>query len=60
WSQVSVTNLNKARKLRARKASKARADQNAVAFGRTREEKALDKAQRVQADAKLDDHKRTR
>ena len=37
-------NLNKARKARARAAAKARADENAVKFGRTKAERAAEKA----------------
>lgn len=39
-------NLNKFRKEKARTESKARADQNAVAFGRTKAEKDLAKKQK--------------
>ncbi|MEO9827319.1 MAG: DUF4169 family protein [Paracoccaceae bacterium] len=57
---MSVTNLNKARKTRARKNAKARAAENAVAFGRTKTEKAADLAQKAKSEARVDDHKRER
>lgn len=38
-------NLNKARKARARVAKRAQADANAVAFGRTKAEKAADRGE---------------
>ena len=51
-------NLNKARKARARDAAKKRADQNAVAFGRTKAEKDAGKALADQAATRLDQHRR--
>ncbi|UWQ34391.1 DUF4169 family protein [Leisingera sp. M527] len=51
-------NLNRYRKEKARAGKKARADQNAVTFGRTKAEKELDKARNVQDVRRLDDHKR--
>ena len=51
-------NLNKVRKERARAAKRAQADQNAVAFGRTKAEKALDQAKTEKAAKLLDGHKR--
>ncbi|SCZ58555.1 DUF4169 family protein [Epibacterium ulvae] len=52
-------NLNRFRKQKARAEKKARADQNAVTFGRTKAEKDLDKARNVQSLHKLDQHKRS-
>ncbi|KIC27236.1 DUF4169 family protein [Leisingera sp. ANG-M6] len=51
-------NLNRYRKEKARAEKKARADQNAVTFGRTKAEKNLDKARNAQDARRLDDHKR--
>ena len=51
-------NLNKVRKERARAAKRAQADQNAVAYGRTKAEKAQDQAKADQAAKRLDGHKR--
>lgn len=51
-------NLNRFRKEKARAEKKARADQNAVAFGRTKAEKDLDKARKAQDVRHLDGHKR--
>ncbi len=51
-------NLNKARKARARADKKAKADENAVAFGRTKAQKDADKAQTALGNRKLDGHKR--
>jgi len=52
-------NLNRFRKQKARAEKKARADQNAVTFGRTKAEKDLDNARNVQSIHKLDQHKRS-
>ncbi|NVK12716.1 MAG: DUF4169 family protein [Rhodobacteraceae bacterium] len=51
-------NLNRYRKEKARAEDKARADRNAVTFGRTKAEKDLDKARNAQDARRLDDHKR--
>ena len=51
-------NLNRVRKEKARAEAKARADQNAVKFGRTKAEKELDKARAEQAAARLDQHRK--
>ncbi|MFS4583122.1 DUF4169 family protein [Phaeobacter sp. C3_T13_0] len=51
-------NLNRYRKNKALAEKKARADQNSVAFGRTKAEKELDKARNAQDVKRLDDHKR--
>lgn len=53
-----VVNLNKARKSRARAGDKARADANAVKFGRTKAEKDLEKARAEKARRDLDGHER--
>ncbi|UWQ23292.1 DUF4169 family protein [Leisingera aquaemixtae] len=51
-------NLNRYRKEKARAQKKARADRNAVTFGRTKAEKDLDKARNAQEVKRLDEHKR--
>ncbi|MFK7744387.1 MAG: DUF4169 family protein [Roseobacter sp.] len=51
-------NLNKVRKTRARAEKRARADENAVKFGRNKPEKAADDAQKRKAVHHLDAHKR--
>lgn len=51
-------NLNRFRKQKARAEKKARADQNAVKFGRTKAEKQLDRAKAQKAQRDLDGKKR--
>ena len=51
-------NLNKVRKDRARAEKKARADRNAVVFGRSKAEKSAARAQEEKAARDLDGHKR--
>jgi hypothetical protein len=51
-------NLNRVRKEKARAAKKARADENAVKFGRTKPEKELEKARAEQARKTLDAHRK--
>jgi len=51
-------NLNRFRKQKARADKKARADENAVRFGRTRAEKELDTSRTDKARRDLDGHKR--
>ncbi|SFA78688.1 protein of unknown function [Poseidonocella pacifica] len=51
-------NLNQIRKARARAEKKAEADRNAVAFGRSRAEKSLDRARKEKAERGLDGKKR--
>lgn len=55
---MKVVNLNKARKSRARADKKARADANAISFGRTKAEKTLDRAKADKAARDLDQHRR--
>lgn len=50
---MKPVNLNQARKTRARADAKARADQNAVRFGRTKAERLLDAAKAEQASDRL-------
>ena len=51
-------NLNKARKDRARAARRVQADENAVAFGRSKAEKQVMKAKAAKIAKALDGHKR--
>ena len=51
-------NLNKVKKERNRASRKARADENAVAFGQTKEQKAALKARAEQIARNLEAHKR--
>lgn len=46
-------NLNQARKARTRAETKAKADENAVRFGRTKAQKVLEAAQAKQASDRL-------
>ena len=50
-------NLNRFRKQKARAEKKARADANAVKFGRSKAEKQLDCSRRTQDEKRLDGHK---
>ncbi len=51
-------NLNRFRKARARVEKAARADENAVRFGRTKSEKDAESAKAEKATRDLDGHKR--
>ena len=51
-------NLNRYRKSKARAEDKARADRNAVAFGRSKAEKDLNRARAGKAARELDGKKR--
>ena len=51
-------NLNKARKAKARRKARQKADENAVRFGRTKAEKARDKIETERTVRKLDQHRR--
>jgi hypothetical protein len=51
-------NLNRVRKQKARAGEKARADENAARFGRTKAQKAEEDAARARARAHLDAHRR--
>lgn len=54
----NVTNLNRFRKQRARSDKKARADENAVKFGRTKTQKDLEISQASKEQRDLDGKKR--
>ncbi|MFD0857795.1 DUF4169 family protein [Roseovarius aquimarinus] len=51
-------NLGRARKERARRAAKEKADENAVRFGRTKAQKEAEHAEAARAKARLDGHER--
>jgi hypothetical protein len=51
-------NLNRVRKQKARAADKARADENAARFGRTKAQKTLEETQAEKARRTLDLHRR--
>ena len=55
---AEIINLRQARKQKARAEKEARADQNRVAFGRTKAEKNLTKAEQDLAKSRLEAHKR--
>ncbi|MET0309720.1 MAG: DUF4169 family protein [Sphingomonas sp.] len=55
---AEIINLNKARKVRARADKSVRAQENRVRFGRTKAEKAADRAEAAKIDRLLDDSKR--
>jgi hypothetical protein len=50
----NVTNLNQFRKTKARAEKRAKADENAVKFGRTKAQKALENARAEKARRNLD------
>lgn len=55
---MTVVNLTAARKARERAEAKAKADANAVKFGRTKAERALETAKAEKALRELDAHRR--
>lgn len=55
---ANVVNLRAARKLQERAAKKAKADQNAVTFGRSKAEKQRASAEAAQALRHLEGHRR--
>lgn len=55
---AKIISLNKVRKARAKTSRRARADKNAVAFGRTKAEKQRDAAEAAKASRDLEGHKR--
>lgn len=50
---MTPVNLNKARKAKSRAEEKAKADENAVRFGRTKAQKVLEATQAAQANNRL-------
>lgn len=55
---MSVVNLNKFRKAKARSDKRQQADENAVKFGRTKAEKQRDVATQAKAEKDLDGKQR--
>ena len=55
---ADVLSLSKARKSKAKADKEARAQENRVKFGRTKAEKAADKARTTLAEKSIDAHKR--
>lgn len=55
---AEVVNLRRARKDRAKREKEAQAQENRIAFGRTKAERELTDAQKRLEAAKLDAHKR--
>lgn len=55
---AKVTNLNQFRKTRDRDRKRDQADENAVKFGRTKAQKALDRARAEKAARNLEAHRR--
>lgn len=55
---AEIINLRQARKQKARAEKEARADANRIAFGRSKAEKNLTKAEQELAKSRLDSHKR--
>ncbi len=50
---MKPVNLNQARKTKTRAEAKAKADENAVRFGRTKAQKVLEATQAAQASSRL-------
>jgi hypothetical protein len=55
---MSVVNLNKVRKAKAREDDRAKADTNAAKFGRSKAEKTREAAMAEKAKCDLDGHKK--
>ncbi|MFK7876675.1 MAG: DUF4169 family protein [Paracoccaceae bacterium] len=55
---MSVVNLNKARKAKARADKRAQADQNSIRFGRSKSQKSADEKRAETAARHIDGHKR--
>ena len=55
---AEIINLRQARKQKARAEKEARANENRIAFGRTKAEKNLSQAEQDLAKSRLDSHKR--
>ena len=56
---MTLVNLNKARKEKLRADKRAKADENAIKYGRSKADREADKATKVRAKTHLDNHKRT-
>lgn len=55
---AEIVNLRQAKKQAARKAARAKGDENAAKFGRTRAERDLERARAEKAARDLEAHKR--
>lgn len=55
---AEIINLRAAKKARSRAEARAQGDANAARFGRTKAERAIEKARADKARQTLDDHKR--
>jgi hypothetical protein len=55
---VKPINLNKARKAKAKSDAKAKADENAIRFGRSKAERSADELREARRLLRLDQHKR--
>lgn len=55
---AEIVNLRQARKQKARADKEAKAAENRIAFGRTREERRLGEARKTLAERRLEGHKR--
>jgi hypothetical protein len=55
---TGIVNLNKARKERARAQKRARSEENAVRFGRSKAQIQRDRAEKEKARRDLDGHRR--
>jgi hypothetical protein len=57
---ADILSLSKARKTKAKAAREAAAAENRTRFGRTKAEKAADKAEAARKDKQIDAHRRDR
>ena len=55
---ADIINLRRVRKTRARSEQEKQAADNRIAFGRTKTEEALTKAERARADKSIEGHRR--
>jgi hypothetical protein len=55
---AEIINLRQARKRKTRAGKEAKAAENRVAFGRTKEERRLSEAEKALAERRLEGHKR--
>lgn len=56
-TMANIINLNKKRKARARLEKEKKASENRIKFGRTKQEKQLEKQEKERNDRFLDNHK---
>lgn len=55
---AEIVNLNRARKAQQKQKDRAKADENAVKFGRTKAQRAVEEAEAAKARATLEAHRR--